>query len=82
MLGLTDGNLSAHSRTLEESGYIVVEKTFQGRPSVYSDVTDIERAQGVRALPGDAASNCRPGAPSADPAHRKKSVRRRSLFLP
>ncbi len=31
MLGLTDGNLSAHSRTLEEAGYIVVDKTFQGR---------------------------------------------------
>jgi DNA-binding MarR family transcriptional regulator len=31
MLGLTDGNLSAHSRTLEEAGYIVIEKTFQGR---------------------------------------------------
>jgi DNA-binding MarR family transcriptional regulator len=31
MLGLTDGNLSAHSRTLEEAGYIVVDKTFRGR---------------------------------------------------
>ncbi len=31
MLQLTDGNLSAHSRTLEEAGYIVVEKSFQGR---------------------------------------------------
>lgn len=31
MLGLTDGNLSAHSRTLEEAGYIVVEKTYRGR---------------------------------------------------
>ena len=31
MLGLTDGNLSAHARTLEEAGYIVVEKTFRGR---------------------------------------------------
>jgi DNA-binding MarR family transcriptional regulator len=31
MLGLTDGNLSAHSRTLEEAGYIVVDKSFQGR---------------------------------------------------
>jgi DNA-binding MarR family transcriptional regulator len=30
-LSLTDGNLSAHSRTLEEAGYIVVEKTFRGR---------------------------------------------------
>jgi DNA-binding MarR family transcriptional regulator len=31
MLGLTDGNLSAHSRTLEESGYITIQKSFQGR---------------------------------------------------
>ena len=31
MLGLTDGNLSAHARTLEEAGYIVVDKTFRGR---------------------------------------------------
>jgi len=31
MLDLTDGNLSAHSRTLDESGYIVVEKSFRGR---------------------------------------------------
>ncbi len=31
MLELTDGNLSAHSRTLDEAGYIVVEKTFRGR---------------------------------------------------
>ena len=30
-LGLTDGNLSAHSRTLEEAGYIVVDKSFRGR---------------------------------------------------
>jgi DNA-binding MarR family transcriptional regulator len=31
MLSLTDGNLSAHSRTLDEAGYIVIEKSFQGR---------------------------------------------------
>ncbi len=31
MLGLTDGNLSAHARTLEGAGYIVVEKSFRGR---------------------------------------------------
>ena len=30
-LDLTDGNLSAHSRTLEDAGYIEIEKTFQGR---------------------------------------------------
>lgn len=31
MLSLTDGNLSAHSRTLEDAGYIEVEKSFQRR---------------------------------------------------
>ena len=31
MLALTDGNLSAHSRTLEEAGYLKIEKTFKGR---------------------------------------------------
>lgn len=30
-LSLTDGNLSAHSRTLEDAGYIEVEKTYRGR---------------------------------------------------
>ena len=30
-LSLTDGNLSAHARTLDEAGYIEIEKTFQGR---------------------------------------------------
>ena len=31
MLKLTDGNLSAHARTLDEAGYIVIEKSFRGR---------------------------------------------------
>ena len=31
MLSLTDGNLSAHSRTLEDAGYIAIHKTFKGR---------------------------------------------------
>jgi DNA-binding MarR family transcriptional regulator len=30
-LGLTDGNLGAHIRTLEDRGYIAVEKRFEGR---------------------------------------------------
>ncbi len=30
-LGLTDGNLSAHLRVLEEAGYLEVEKKFVGR---------------------------------------------------
>jgi DNA-binding MarR family transcriptional regulator len=32
-LGMTDGNITAHVRTLQESGYIAVTKSFQsGRP--------------------------------------------------
>ena len=30
-LSLTDGNLSAHSRTLEDAGYVRIIKTFKGR---------------------------------------------------
>ena len=30
-LDATDGNLSAHARKLEDAGYIVVKKTFEGR---------------------------------------------------
>jgi DNA-binding MarR family transcriptional regulator len=30
-LGVTDGNLSAHARALEEAGYIAVSKTFRER---------------------------------------------------
>lgn len=31
LLGLTDGNLGAHLRRLEEEGYLAVEKTFVDR---------------------------------------------------
>ncbi len=31
LLALTDGNLATHLRSLEESGYITVEKQFVGR---------------------------------------------------
>jgi len=30
-LGMTDGNLSVHMRTLDESGYVAVEKSFVNR---------------------------------------------------
>ena len=30
-LGMTDGNLSVHLRTLQEAGYINISKTFQER---------------------------------------------------
>jgi DNA-binding HxlR family transcriptional regulator len=30
-LGMTDGNLSVHMRTLEDSGYVAVEKSFVNR---------------------------------------------------
>jgi DNA-binding MarR family transcriptional regulator len=31
LLELTDGNLSTHARTLEDAGYVEIEKSFQGR---------------------------------------------------
>jgi DNA-binding MarR family transcriptional regulator len=31
ILGLTDGNLSAHARKLEEAGYVACAKSFEGR---------------------------------------------------
>lgn len=31
LLGLTDGNLAIHARRLEEGGYVVIEKGFDGR---------------------------------------------------
>lgn len=35
-LGLTDGNLGAHLRALEDAGYIAVEKTFvERRPKTF-----------------------------------------------
>jgi DNA-binding MarR family transcriptional regulator len=33
-LNLTDGNLTAHIRTLQEAGYVAVTKTFQGSRSL------------------------------------------------
>jgi predicted ArsR family transcriptional regulator len=30
MLGMTDGNITAHVRTLQESGYVAVTKVFEG----------------------------------------------------
>lgn len=36
LLGLTDGNLGAHLRRLEEAGYVRITKTFVGRkPKTY-----------------------------------------------
>lgn len=31
LLGTTDGNLSAHARRLEDAGYVLCKKTFEGR---------------------------------------------------
>jgi DNA-binding MarR family transcriptional regulator len=44
-LKLTDGNLGAHLITLEEAGYIDVEKTFVGRrPKTFLRLNDKGRA--------------------------------------
>ena len=31
LLGITDGNLSAHARRLEDAGYVVCTKSYEGR---------------------------------------------------
>jgi DNA-binding HxlR family transcriptional regulator len=49
LLKTTDGNLSVHSRKLEEEGYIVSDKYFEGRvPKTEYQLT----ALGRRALEG------------------------------
>lgn len=45
LLALTDGNLATHLRSLEELGYIAVEKQFVGRkPKTTYRATDAGRA--------------------------------------
>ena len=52
-LALTDGNLGAHLTTLEENGYIEVEKTFVGKkPKTFLAVTKAGR----RAFSGHVAA--------------------------
>ncbi len=45
-LGLSNGNLSTHTRRLEEAGYITVSKTFEGRmPRTTYALTEVGREQ-------------------------------------
>jgi len=40
LLSMTAGNLSTHLQKLEEAGYVVIDKTFQGRtPATYLSLT-------------------------------------------
>ncbi len=44
LLDVTDGNLGAHLRKLEEAGYIAVNKTFvERKPRTFVSVTDAGR---------------------------------------
>jgi DNA-binding MarR family transcriptional regulator len=44
LLGLTQGNLGAHLRNLEEAGYVEVRKEFVGRkPQTSASLTDAGR---------------------------------------
>ena len=44
-VGLTDGNLGAHLRRLEEAGYITIVKTFvRQKPQTYVQITEAGRA--------------------------------------
>jgi predicted ArsR family transcriptional regulator len=43
-LGMTDGNITAHARTLQEAGYVAVTKVFQaGRPLTTFALTESGR---------------------------------------
>jgi len=45
-LSLTNGNLSSHTRYLEDAGYIEVLKTFQGRiPRTTYSITSLGRSR-------------------------------------
>ena len=49
LLGTTDGNLSAHARRLEDAGYVLCHKSFEGR----TPLTEFELTpRGRRALQG------------------------------
>jgi DNA-binding MarR family transcriptional regulator len=74
VLGLTDGNLSRHLRTLEAAGHIQVSKGYQGkRPRTWLRLT----TKGTKALDQELAAlrtlvtrlDRAPGAQAA-PAHR------------
>ncbi|MET1260209.1 transcriptional regulator [Flagellimonas sp. DF-77] len=45
LLGVTDGNLASHTKTLENASYIVIEKSFVGRkPNTKYKATKIGKA--------------------------------------
>lgn len=44
LLGVTDGNLSAHARRLEDAGYLLCHKSFEGRtPRTEFELTPVGR---------------------------------------
>ena len=46
LLGTTDGNLSAHARRLEDAGYVLCRKTFDGRtPRTEYELTSVGRRE-------------------------------------
>lgn len=46
LLGTTDGNLSAHARRLEDAGYVLCNKTFDGRtPRTEYELTPLGRRE-------------------------------------
>ena len=46
LLGTTDGNLSAHARRLEDAGYVLCNKTFDGRtPRTEYELTSLGRQE-------------------------------------
>ncbi|HEY7076394.1 MAG TPA: transcriptional regulator [Solirubrobacteraceae bacterium] len=72
MLGVTDGNLSRHLATLEEAGYVTIEKEFENRkPRTWIAITRAGRkalSAEIAALRDIVAAADGGPAPAARPA--------------
>jgi DNA-binding MarR family transcriptional regulator len=64
MLNLTDGNLGAHLKKLEEAGYIRIEKTFiNNKPYTYVAAT--ERGKPIMCCRGEGGEERRHPGPAS-----------------
>ena len=52
LLGLTDGNLASHLKTLEKAEYVSIEKRFVGRKAQYAVQSDESRKNRLSKTPG------------------------------
>ena len=56
-LGMTDGNLTTHIRTLQEAGYLSVTKSFQNNRPLTTCALTARRQEGLHQLHQPAGAN-------------------------